>query len=253
MKITLIQNAPRLNRSNLENVLAIVNASALSSDLIVFPELALNGYLLQDKVFEDAWRLDELECLAEASLQCDIIIGAAIKDKSETFNTALYFSKGSLLHQHNKVHLPNYGMFEEARYFFKGKSINSFESRFGKAAMLVCEDVWRAETLSDLSRQKPDVIYVIAASPARDFCDSGMLIEKQWNALLTSMALLSSAHVIFVNRVGFEDGLGFWGGSRYITPNGEVKFQLEHFEEQVLQIKLDPSDHALQKWLAKID
>jgi len=253
MKITLIQNAPRLNRSNLIKVLEIVNASALSSDLIVFAELALNGYMLQDKVFEDAWCLDELDVLAEASLQCDIVIGAAIKENSETFNAALYFSKGKLLHQHNKVHLPNYGMFEEARYFFKGKDIESFQTRFGKVAMLVCEDLWRGETLAELSAQKPDIIYVLAASPARDFSDDGMLIEKQWSALLTSMALLSSAHVVFVNRVGFEDGLGFWGGSRYIAPDGETKAQLAHFDEEALQIKINPTEHKVQKWLAKID
>lgn len=253
MKVTLIQNAPRLNRSNLSKVLEIISASALSCDVIVFSELALNGYMLQDKVFEDAWSLDELEVLAEASLQCDIVIGAAIKSNSETYNSALYFSKGTLVHQHNKVHLPNYGMFEEARYFFRGDTISSFQTQYGKAAMLVCEDVWRAQTLSELSLQKPDIIYVIAASPARDFLDEGMLIEQQWNALLTSTALLASSHVVFVNRVGFEDGLGFWGGSRYIAPNGEMKFKLEYFEEQALQIKINPTDHALQKWLAKID
>lgn len=253
MKVTLIQNSPRLNRSNLSKVLDIVNECALSSDVIVFSELALNGYMLQDKVFEDAWSLEELSPLAEASLQCDIVIGGAIKNNSETFNSALYFSKGELLHQHNKVHLPNYGMFEEARYFFKGDGISSFDTRFGKTAMVVCEDVWRAETLSELSHQKPDIIYVIAASPARDFTDEGLLIEKQWNALLTSMALLASSHVVFVNRVGFEDGLGFWGGSRYIAPNGDMKQQLAHFEETTLQIIVNPTDHELQKWLAKID
>ncbi len=253
MKVTLIQNAPRLNRTNLKKVLELIAENSASNTVLVFPELALNGYMLQDKVFEDAWKISELDELKWASSQSDIVIGAAIKENDRTYNSVLYFSKDSLLHIHHKVYLPNYGMFEEARYFFKGKSINVFESDYGITAMLVCEDLWRADVIAELASANPDIIYIAAASPARDFSDEGLLIESQWDALLKSTAILCSAYVVFVNRVGFEDGLGFWGGSRVITPKGEIETVLPKFAEAIKQVELSHSLHAVEKWMAKID
>jgi predicted amidohydrolase len=251
MRVALSQGSPRLNRSNLEDILTTVQSS--DADVVVFAELALNGYLLQDKVYEDAFTLEELTQLQEASLTRDIVVGAAIKEEGRTYNSALYFSEGKLLHIHHKMHLPNYGMFEEARYFFKGESIECFTTKHGKTAMLVCEDLWRASVIAKLSELKPDIIYVLAASPSRDFSDEGLLIESQWNALLSSTALLCSSYVIFVNRVGFEDGLGFWGGSRVITARGECEHTLEKFRETTVSVTLNHSLHNVQKWMAKID
>ena len=99
---------------------------------MVFPELALSGYMLQDKLFEDAWSVDELDALAHASLQCDIAIGAALWDDGKVYNSALYFSKGELLHVHHKNHLPTYGMFEEGRYFAAGDELKSFQTAHGR-------------------------------------------------------------------------------------------------------------------------
>ncbi len=253
MRVALMQNAPKLNRSNLQDVLDQIQRTAGSTDVVVFPELALNGYLLQDKVYEDAWDQEELNDLVAASHSVDIVIGAAMKCEGRTYNSALYLSKGKVEHMHHKVHLPNYGMFEEARYFFKGNQIETFHTRAGKAAMLVCEDLWRAQTIGDLAAEKPDILYVIANSPARDFSDEGLLIEAQWDALLKSAAILCSSYVVFVNRVGFEDGLGFWGGSRVITPKGEIEHQTEKFVNITETVKLSHSLHGLQKWLVKID
>ena len=253
IKVALVQNAPRLNRSNFERTLELFHEASSGADVVIFPELSLNGYLLQDKVYEDAWELDELEDLAAASQSVDLIVGAAIKRNSRTYNCALYFSGGEIMHVHDKVHLPNYGMFEEARYFFKGEGIKTFETKFGVTAMLVCEDLWRAETIAELAAAKPHVVYVIANSPARGFGDDGLAIEQQWDALLKSAALLCSTYVVFVNRVGFEDGLGFWGGSRVITPKGEIEHRLSNFDEAVETVKLSHSLYAVEEWLAKID
>jgi predicted amidohydrolase len=80
-------------------------------------------------------------------------------------------------------------MFEEARFFTKGENINTFKTKFGVFAMIICEDLWRAETINILSQINPDFISVISNSPARDFKDGGLEIEDQWNALLKSCAL----------------------------------------------------------------
>ena len=127
--LTLVQNAPRLNRSNLEEALILIESASNESDVLVFSELSLNGYMLQDKLHEDAWTLDELSVLREASQKIDIVIGAALKESNGFYNAALYFSEGEIKHIHHKVHLPNYGMFEEARYFRPGNQIKSFETK----------------------------------------------------------------------------------------------------------------------------
>ncbi|MFA6187945.1 MAG: nitrilase-related carbon-nitrogen hydrolase [Sulfuricurvum sp.] len=250
MKVALIQSAPKLNRSNLQEVLALVDKHC-DADVVVFPELALSGYLLQDKLYEDAWNVNELQELSAASLKCDIAIGAALWDNGKVYNSALYFSQGELLHIHHKNHLPTYGMFEEGRYFASGGEIKGFKTRYGNAAMVVCEDLWRAQTLDALASCDADVIYVLAASPARDFSEEGLLIERQWDALLKSCALLTHAYVVFVNRVGFEDGLGFWGGSRVITPLGESEYTLDLLDTQEKTVSLNHALHKLQRYIVK--
>ncbi len=235
--LTLVQNAPHLNRKNLDEALLLIENASKNSDIIVFSELSLNGYMLQDKLHEDAWTLSELAALIKASQKIDVVIGAALKERNGFYNSALYLSKGEVAHIHHKIHLPNYGMFEEARYFRPGNQIKSFDTQFGRAAMLVCEDLWEVNLLEDLEDEHPEIIYILAASPARGFSDSGLEIEATWQKLLEKAANDMSADVVFVNRVGFEDGLGFWGGSRYLNANAEVTVQLPKFEIITKQAK----------------
>ena len=230
MKVTLVQSSPKLNRSNIVDIIETINQYKNESDLIVFPELSLNGYSLQDKLYEDAWNLDELDELKKLSKEVDFVVGGAIRDSKVFRNSALYFSKGELLSQHNKVHLPNYGMFEEARYFSAGDVFDGFVTSHGKVSMLVCEDLWHAGVHHQLFDENPDYIIALVASPARGFEDDGLLIEDQWHALLKSVALHCDAKVIFVNRVGFEDGLGFWGGSCIIDRNARILHKMPHYK-----------------------
>ncbi len=189
--------------------------------------------MLQDKLYEDAWNLDELSALKAVSQKIDIVIGAALKESNGFYNAALYLSEGEVKHIHHKVHLPNYGMFEEARYFRPGNQIKSFETAYGRAAMLVCEDLWEVNLLEDLEDEHPEVIYILAASPARGFSDEGLEIEVTWQKLLEKAAKEMKAEIVFVNRVGFEDGLGFWGGSRHLNSQGETTVKLPKFEEKI--------------------
>ena len=230
MRVTLVQSSPKLNRSNIVDIIETIHQYKNESDLIVFPELSLNGYSLQDKLYEDAWNLSELDELKELSKEVDFVVGGAIRDSKVFRNSALYFSQGELLSQHNKVHLPNYGMFEEARYFSAGDVFEGFETSYGKISMLVCEDLWHAGVHHQLFNENPDYIIALVASPARGFEDDGLLIEDQWYALLKSVALHCDAKVIFVNRVGFEDGLGFWGGSCIIDRSARILHKMPHYK-----------------------
>ena len=238
MKITLAQTAPKLSRCNLELIIYIINDCKDASDLIVFPELSLNGYLLQDKLYEDAWNIDELSELEYLSKFIDIVVGGAIRDGDVFKNSALYFSQGKLLSRHQKVHLPNYGMFEEARYFEAGNIFESFQTRYGKVSMLVCEDLWHESVHNDLIQENPDMIIALVASPARGFSNNGLEIEDRWMEIIQQVSSECNAKFIFVNRVGFEDGLGFWGGSCILNEDGEVVNKLAHYKEIIETIEI---------------
>ncbi len=233
MRITLAQIAPKLNRSNLQEAISIISAYKDESDLIVFPELSLNGYMLQDKLYEDAWLIDELNIFKDLSLDIDIVVGAAIRDGDNFRNAALYFSKGKLLSNHYKVHLPNYGMFEEARYFLAGDVFESFLNNKLKISMVVCEDLWHKSVHKDLINENPNYIIALVASPARGFSDDGLEIEDKWYEIVKSVAKECKAKLIFVNRVGFEDGLGFWGGSCIVDENAQIIHKLPRYEKIV--------------------
>ncbi len=233
MRVSLVQSSPKLNRSNLADIILHVEKLKDESDLIVFPELSLNGYMLQDKLYEDAWNIEELNELKKLSADVDIVVGGAMRDGEVFRNAALYFSDAKLLSQHNKVHLPNYGMFEEARYFEAGKVFESFDTKYGKTSMLVCEDLWHTSVHVDLVKENPDYIIALVASPARGFSDDGLDIETQWLEIVKTIAKECEAQVVFVNRVGFEDGLGFWGGSCVVGSSGKVLHKLPHYEKIV--------------------
>ncbi|WP_428737269.1 nitrilase-related carbon-nitrogen hydrolase [Sulfurimonas sp.] len=232
MKITLAQTSPKLNRTNLEDVISIVNSIKNESDLIVFPELSLSGYMLQDKLYEDAWQEEELQDLALLSSDIDIVVGAAINENKLFRNTALYFSGGSLVSKHIKVHLPNYGMFEEARYYEGGDGFEVFELNGKKISMLVCEDLWYENVHKEIIQLAPDIIIALVASPARGFYDDGLVIEDKWYKIIQELSVETNSKLIFVNRVGFEDGLGFWGGS-CIVEHGKMVAKLPKFKEMI--------------------
>jgi omega-amidase len=250
MKIALVQNTPKLKKTLYEDFENIVKT--LDADLIVFPELSLNGYLLKDAVFEDAYEIQEIEKFASLSAHKDIVFGCVLRQKHRIYNSAIYCSEGKIVHIHHKNILPNYGLFQEARFFFEGESIESFETRFGEIMLVICEEMFSAKTIDKIATKKPKLVVTLSNSPTRGFQENGLLIEQQWNSLLCSSAILSGAYVAFVNRVGFEDGLGFWGGSKLINPKGEIVKKAKLFEEEILFATLDNHLSKTQKYLLRI-
>ena len=248
MKIVLAQIAPKLNREyNLQEHIKIIKENIkLGNQLIIFPELSLNGYLLMDSVYDNSFSIEELEIFKELSSDIDIILGCALKENikanRKVFNTAIYFSDSKILNIHKKINLPNYGMFEEARFFTDSEkqNIDIINTSFGKTLTLICEDLWSSKNIDKIVSLEAEYIFVIANSPTRGFKDNGDLeIEEQWKAILKTVAILSKAYVIFVNRVGFEDGLGFWGKSRIINKNGNDVVILPFAKNIVKSIKME--------------
>jgi predicted amidohydrolase len=251
MKIALAQIAPKLKKLSLEEFNCYLKNIKNDVDLVIFPELALNGYLLKDAVFENAYTLDEIGEFAKFSKDFDIVFGAAFSQSYKFFNSSFYCSGGEIKSVHHKTALPNYGLFQEARFFFKGESLDCFETKFGKTFVLICEEVYDASIIEKVSNEKPDLIIVISNSPARGFEDGGLLIQKQWDSLLGTIALLSGANTVFVNRVGFEDGLGFWGGSCALSPDSKIISCAKLFAKEYLEVQIDSKISQTQKYLLR--
>ena len=252
MKITIGQIAPTLNREkNYKRHIELINQSCDNSSLIIFPELSLNGYMMMDGVYEDAYRLHELDEIKALSHKIDILLGCALWEDGKIYNSAIYFHEGEIIHIHHKNILPNYGMFEEARYFFKGSQIVPFVSQGLRSVALICEDIWSSSTIDAVVKINPDIIYVISASPTRGFEEDKLLIEEQWSAILKTTALLSGAGLIYVNRVGFEDGMGFWGGSKIITPDSKIIKKGELFVEDIFTFEYDSSLSKISKYMLR--
>jgi NAD+ synthase (glutamine-hydrolysing) len=221
-------------------------AAAAGAQLLVFPELSLTGYFLKDLVPESAIQLDskEMRDLAALSTQLDVVLGAVIESPDHRyFNASLYFSGGELLHVHRKVYLPTYGMFDEQRYFAPGDRFRSFATPFGRAGILVCEDIWHLSSAYILSLEGVDMIICPSASPGRGITtDERLGTAESYGILCRTYAQFLTTFFLYCNRVGFEDGANFWGGSMVIGPNGDIITQHQDADEALIVANLDLAD-----------
>src|SRR6185503_14323664 len=248
LKLALAQIATRLGdvESNLEKHLHhIPQAKSQKADLIVFPELSLTGYVLQDLVATVAHRPTEddpvFKHLLKASHDLDLVVGFVDEDDRHRFYIAsAYLSGGRVLHVHHKVYLPTYGLFDEGRFFAWGDSICSFDTRFGRVGLLICEDFWHASPPYLLWLDGADFMLFSSASPGRGLNDREKLESARWvERVSKAYASMFTSFVVHANRVGFEDGLNFWGGATINDPNGELVVQGPYFEEALTCAEID--------------
>ena len=224
----------------------IRQAAEAGVELLVFPELSLTGYFLKDLVPESAIRLDDpiLRELGELAKDVDVVLGAVIEDPDHRyFNASLYFSGGDLVHLHRKVYLPTYGMFDEKRYFASGDRFRSVKTSFGRAGMLICEDIWHLSSAYILSLEGVDMIICPSASPGRGITtDERLGTAESYGLLCRTYAQFLTSFFLYCNRVGYEDGANFWGGSMVIGPNGDIIAQEEDADEALVVASLDLGD-----------
>jgi len=238
IRVALGQIAPHLGdfEANLEiHERAAREAVETRSDVIVFPELSLTGYLLGDQVPELAIPLDDprLKPLLEASQEIDIVAGLVEDAPGHRFyNTAIYVSRGRVLHAHRKLYLPTYGLFQEGREFAAGNRLRRFDSPWGPAGLLVCEDLWHMPCAWLLAQQGAEVIFVLSNAPTRGAKPGPEVTSVVvWRELLQATAQLQTTWMVYVNRVGCEDGLTFGGGSLVVDPFGRVAGNSPALEE----------------------
>lgn len=232
--------------ANLEKHLALIKeARASSTDLLVFPELSLTGYVLQDLVPTVAHRPSPdspvFQPLLKASQDIDLVIGFVDEDQRHRFYIAsAYLSKGEILHVHHKVYLPTYGLFDEGRFFAWGDSIRAFDTRFCRMGILICEDFWHASPPYLLWLDGADIFLFSSASPGRGLNAEPQLESARWvDHINRAYASLFTTFVAHANRVGYEDGLNFWGSSTIFDPNGDLLAQGPYFEEALTYAEVD--------------
>jgi NAD+ synthase (glutamine-hydrolysing) len=219
-------------------------AAGARARLVVFPELSLTGYRLQDLVPEVAIRLDgpgPLRPLLEMSRRIAMVVGLVEESEGHAYyNSAVYLEGGRIRHVHRKVHLPTYGMFEEGRHFAPGDSLAAFRARAGRFGMLVCEDLWHPAGAMILAQDGADVLLVPANGPAQAVGGAtGPRNDEIWRNLVTITAQMQTVFVVLANRVGVEDGIAFFGGSMLVDPLGRVQAQASLGREDLLVCDID--------------
>jgi predicted amidohydrolase len=234
--------------ANLEKHLAYIDDAAKQGvDVLVFPELSLTGYVLQDLVASVAHSPapDDpvFKHLLDASRRHNMDVMAGFVDEDNRhrfFISAAYLSRGEILHVHHKVYLPTYGLFDEGRFFAWGDSVRAFDTRWGRAGMLICEDFWHASPPYLLWLDGADVMLFGSASPGRGLKQDDKLESAWWvEHINRAYASLFTTFVAHANKVGFEDGLNFWGGSTLFDPNGDLIAQGPYHEEALTVAQID--------------
>ena len=219
----------------------ITNARDAGADLIVFPELALSGYFLKDLVPEVALRTDSLEILRLIELSRGISIAIGFVEESDDYhfyNSALYLEDGKIRHRHRKVYLPTYGLFDEQRYLARGESFRAFDTKFGRFGMLICEDMWHLSASYILAMDGATTLLCLSSSPARGIEGDSPGSASAWQKLVSTTALFLNCRVLYSHRVGFEDGVNFWGGSEYVAPSGESIIRAALLEEDLVTVRV---------------
>ncbi len=246
--LVLAQIAPSLGDidANLDlHLEAIRRASRSGADGIVFPELSLTGYLLQDLVPDCAQQIGSsrvLDALARASRRTAVVAGFVEQGRGGIhYNSAVCFVRGEVAHVHRKVYLPTYGMFDEARYFGAGDVIRTFEAPWGRTGILICEDFWHVSSSWLLALEGMDTLIVMANSPTKGIdASEGPPGRETWLSLGRVVARFLTTHVVYVNRTGYEDGWNYGGGSYAVSPSGEVTAEGKLLKTDMVTVTLEP-------------
>ncbi len=233
--------------------------------VIQFPETALSGYFVEGGVRELAYTagalandLDEAYRAACAELDrlpvaVDVIVGFYEQWRDTLFNSAacitIGFADGPpvVRHVHRKNYLPTYGMFDEERFVERGTSLRAFETSWGRAAMLVCEDAWHSLSGTIAALDGAQVVFVVSAAPARgpyprEDGGQGPANVARWESLMSGMSGEQGVFTCYSNLVGTEGGKRFYGGSLIVGPVGDVRARAPIWEEHLLIATVDLDD-----------
>ena len=220
---------------------ATLKAKQQGADLVVFPELSLTGYVVRDQIYELAETvpgpaIQRMENLAK-NTGLHIIFGMpelSEKARATIYNTAVFIGPDGLIGKYRKMYLPTHSVFEEKRHFRSGNQIAVFDTPLGKIGLCICYDIFFPEVARLVRLQGAELIVCSSASPA---------VRRSYFEILTAArAIENTAFLAYVNLVGVEDGLQFWGGSRLVSPTGDLLAKAKYDEEDFVLCDVRYSD-----------
>jgi len=262
--LVVVQLKPRkgdyaANLARLTGIFSQIDSLEPRPDVAVFAETALTGYFVEGGVRDVAMTAgafaSDLQSQYTSAVSTprplDVCIGFYEVWNNAFYNSALYVTLGGdepkIRHVHRKLFLPTYGMFDEERFVDGGFEVRAFDTDWGRAAMLICEDAWHSLTGTIAALDGATTVFVLSASPARGVWrreDEGPVPAnlKRWERLARDIAEEQGVYVVLVNLVGTEGGKTFSGGSIICGPHGDVRAQAPLWDETIMTITLDPHD-----------
>jgi NAD+ synthase (glutamine-hydrolysing) len=252
VRIALAQISPRLGELEANFALhheLIERARGDGADLVVFPELGLTGYLLQDLASDVAMPADDprLAELAHAAAGLSVVVSFVEESADHRlFIVGALLEDGEIRHLHRKLYLPTYGLFDERRFFAAGDSLRATSSRLGIGLGIgVCEDFWHLAVPQILALDGAQLLVNISSSPGRDLAarhEVGLGTATSWRTLMRAYAQLTTSAVVFCNRVGVDESISFWGGSEVIGPSGDTILAAPLYDEGLFLADLTLGD-----------
>lgn len=247
MKIGLAQISPHLGniKKNFAQHLNFIHKAKKNKvNLLILPELSLTGYSLKDLVEEVALSPHQsqiFDTLKAESKEISLVFGfVEEKEKGIFYNSAVFLSGGQILHIHRKVYPPTLGMFEEKKFFAEGKNFSTFSTPYGRSGILICRDFLHYGANYVLFAGGAEMIIVISAAPGRGFStQQSFASNKMWELMGATISRFSNSFLIYCNRVGFEDGITFAGGSFIYNPGGELMAKAPYAENHFLIQDID--------------
>lgn len=242
VKVAIIQSKPTKGKyaENLARTTEIFSELAAADELpkvIVLPEAALTGYFLEGAVYDLALSADRFaEDLAGAwrkaagDRSVELCSGFYENDGGTYYNSAIYLrvanGRHEIAHVHRKMFLPTYGVFDEERFLSRGRRLRVFDTCLGRAAMMICEDVWHSIMPTIAAVKGARIFFVPSAAPGRGIEGEGELTSiSHWRALLSGSASEHGVYVVYAGLAGFEGGKGMTGTSAIYDPRGGTQVQ----------------------------
>jgi predicted amidohydrolase len=244
IKLALAQMSSRREdkEENLRRIEELTTqAKTLGADLAIFPEMCLTGYVVKDQVYELAETIPGPSTQRIADLAkktgVHIIFGMpALSEKTRAtlYNSAVFVGPDGVIGTYHKMYLPTHSIFEEKRYFRPGYQPAVFSTAIGNIGVCICYDIFFPEVTRLARLTGAQLLVCVSASPA---------VRRSYFEILTAArALENTAYLAYVNLVGVEDGLQFWGGSRLISPTGDIVAKAKYDEEDLVICEVDFTD-----------
>lgn len=225
-------------------------AAPANSDLIVFPELALTGYMPEDLLLKPSFIANvehTVQLLIEASKNMPqaIAIGAPYRERTSLYNSLHIIHKGQVLATRSKHELPNYGVFDEKRYFLPAALPEPVSFLGVKLGFMICEDMWFPDVSDHLKGRGAEILIVVNGSPYDTHHHDIRLQHARLRVEKTNLPL------IYVNQVGAQDDLVYDGASFMMNQQGRVIMQCEEFVEEFQDISLELASNT--NWISSTE